>query len=370
VKTAPRPLGSYFRLHLSEERTQETWAKISKRSRGAASRRWALVPALAFSLGVLGFVGVVGLRRSAPHQVPGSGLTVASEAKPRSFEIAGARIELQPFASVTIAAAEPLEQRVEVTRGSVGFHVVHDPSRRFVVGLGAVEIVDVGTEFMVAREGENGELVRVSVESGDVEVRVGSQAPRPLHAGESLTTPQPVVAPPRPEPSAAPPPESSSGVRSIEITSPLEKDKPEPDMAPTAAVAAATGRAVESTRAKSLLAEATAARQAGDPAGEAQALDTLRKRFPHDPRAPIAAFELGILRMDQLGNPRGALETLRAAIVESPGASFREDAEARIVRLLDQLDDAPGCRAARDAFVARYPASVHAASVQRRCPPR
>jgi hypothetical protein len=74
--------------------------------------------------------------------------------------------------------------------------------------------------------------------------------------------------------------------------------------------------------------------------------------------------------MDQLGNRRGALEALRAAIALSPGASFREDAEARIVTLLDELGDVTGCRVSRDAFQVRYPSSVHRASIQSRCPSR
>jgi hypothetical protein len=74
--------------------------------------------------------------------------------------------------------------------------------------------------------------------------------------------------------------------------------------------------------------------------------------------------------MDQLGNRRGALEALRAAIALGPASSFREDAEARIVVLLDELEDMTGCRASRDAFLLRYPESVHRASIQRRCQSR
>jgi hypothetical protein len=324
--------------------------------------RWILVPSVLVAGAVAAFAV---LHRPAPRAIAGGDLTMASAVEPRSFELAGAKIELQPFASITVAPAQPFEQRVSVTRGAARFRVTHDPSHRFVVSAGAVEVDDVGTVFTVAREGTDGELVRVSVMSGDVEVRVGAETPLPLHAGESLTTPElPLESSPT----------ASIGTRGISTPqAPTQMpgasigtaSAPEP-----ASLDSTAARAIEPISAKSLLAGATAARQAHDPSGEAQALDTLRRHFPRDPRAPIAGFELGILRMDQLGNRRGALDALRSAIALDPGASFREDAEARIVTLLDDLDDVTGCRAARNAFLSRYPESVHRASIQRRCQSR
>jgi quercetin dioxygenase-like cupin family protein len=319
--------------------------------------RWILVPSVLVAGAVAAFAV---LHRPAPRTIAGADLTIASAGEPRSFELPGAKIELQPFASVTVAPAHPSEQRLVVTRGAVRFQVTHDPGRRFVVTAGAIEINDVGTVFTVAREGTDGELVRVSVLSGDVEVRVGAETPRPLHAGESLTTPELPL---------EPPPAMSIGTRENPQAPRQMPDEsisaaPEPEPAPSPP---AVARPINLITAKSLLAEATAARQAGDPSSEAQALDALRRQFPHDPRAPIAGFELGILRMDQLGNRRGALEALRTAITLSPRASFREDAEARIVALLDELEDVTGCAAARNAFLSRYPESVHRASIHGRC---
>jgi hypothetical protein len=379
VRTASRPPGEFLRPQISEERVRQTWAKIQARqgARRPASgampvvMKWAFVPAALVALGVGAFAV---LRRPAPRMAVGGGLTIASEAEPRSFELAEAQIELQPFASVTVGSAQPFEQRLAVTRGAVRFHVVHDPARRFVVTAGGVEVDDVGTVFTVAREGKDGELVRVSVASGDVQVRVGSQAPRPLHEGESLTTPEPLPEAPSGSPPAPERPPSvsvgASAATSVPSSNAVVDASPPSESPPPPPPPVGAARSADPISAKGLLAAATAARQAGDLSAEAQALDTLRRRFPRDPRAPIAGFELGIIRMDQLGNRRGALEALRAAIALGPGASFREDAEARIVVLLDELDDATGCSASRDAFLARYPESVHRASVQRRCQTR
>lgn len=370
MKTAQRPAGQYLEPHISEERANQTWARIlerhlPRRPQSIAVPR-ALVPVAALAIGVCVFVV---LHRSAPHGVTGDGLTIASEAKPRSFEFpGGSSVELQPFASVTVAPAQPSEQRVVVARGAARFQVSHDPTRRFVVSAGAVEVVDMGTVFTVALEGKDGKLVRVSVTSGDVEVRVGGQASRPLHAGESLTTPEPSVTEDPPQPSV-----TDDLPRQPSVTEDPPRKPPSwaRDTAPEPVSASREGsrtpNAVEPVSAKSLLAAATAARQVGDASAEAQALDTLRKRFPHDPRGPIAAFELGRIRMDRLGDRPGALEAFRAAIALGPGASLREDAEARVVVLLDQLGDAAGCSGSRDAFLSRYPASVHRTSIQRRC---
>jgi hypothetical protein len=372
VRASPRAAGQYLNPHLSEARTRQTWAKIltrcTVRRTDSAVIRWVVVPAAVLALGAGAFMVS---RHPASPMVADGGLTIASGAEPRSFELAGAEIELQPFASVTVAPVKPFEQRLAVTRGAVRFRIVHDRGRRFVVVAGAVEVEDVGTVFTVALEGKGGELVRVSVAQGDVEVRVGSLPPRPLHAGESLTTPEPVSDASREPLSAAP---VGTGVaRPVSTPSTFEgmdaTFEPEPVPAPPTSSPGAT-RSVDPASAKSLLAEATAARQTGDPSAEARALDTLRRRFPREPRAPIAGFELGIIRMDQLGDRRGALEALRAAIALSPGASFREDAEARIVTLLDELGEGAGCRASREAFQVRYPESVHRASIQSRCPSR
>jgi hypothetical protein len=295
-------------------------------------------------------------------------MTISSEAEARSFELAEAQIELQPFASVTVAPAQPFEQRLTVTRGAVRFQVAHDPMRRFVVTAGAVEVRDVGTGFTVAREGTDGDIVRVAVTSGEVEVRVGSRAPYSLHAGESLTTPEPA---PTTTPPAATPGAGGSTAPNDLVPSAFPPEPPDAASDVKRAPSwTALGPTVDPVSAKSLLAEATAARRAGDVAAEAKALDALRTRFPRDPRAAIAAFELGIIRMDKLGTRSGALEAFRAAIAQAPGASFREDAEARIVILLDESHDTAGCRNARDMFLSHYPASVHGGTIQRRCQSR
>jgi transmembrane sensor len=105
---------------------------------------------------------------------------------------------------------------------------------------------------------------------------------------------------------------------------------------------------------------------AGHPRAAAAAFDTLRRRFRTDPRAALAAFELGRLRLDSLGDAPGALEALNDAIGLSPRGPLREDAEARRVEALS-AQRSPDCGAARDAFLGRYPRSAHVDLVAGRC---
>ena len=80
----------------------------------------------------------------------------------------------------------------------------------------------------------------------------------------------------------------------------------------------------------------------------------------------LAAFELGRLRLDSLGDAAGADEAFRDAIALSPQGPLREDAEARRVEAL-AAERSPECATARNAFLARYPHSVHAAVVSGTC---
>jgi transmembrane sensor len=108
------------------------------------------------------------------------------------------------------------------------------------------------------------------------------------------------------------------------------------------------------------------ARLAGQPRAAGVAFETLRRRFRSDPRAALAAFELGRLRLDSLGDAAGAVEAFDDAIALAPRGPLREDAEARRVEALG-IERSPQCPSARDAFIARYPGSAHAAVVAERC---
>ena len=81
--------------------------------------------------------------------------------------------------------------------------------------------------------------------------------------------------------------------------------------------------------------------------------------YPRDPRAGLAAFELGRLRMDRLGDMPGAVRALEQAVTLAPGAELREDALARLVAASAAAHDRSVCRRARDRYLADYAGGVH-----------
>jgi TolA-binding protein len=100
----------------------------------------------------------------------------------------------------------------------------------------------------------------------------------------------------------------------------------------------------------------------------ADAYAEVLKRFPRDSRAGVSAFELGRIRMDALGDPKGAASAFADALRLSHRAEVREDALARLAIAGDALGDRDMCQKARARYLADYPSGVHAGSLTPLCP--
>jgi outer membrane protein assembly factor BamD (BamD/ComL family) len=112
---------------------------------------------------------------------------------------------------------------------------------------------------------------------------------------------------------------------------------------------------------------ANGARRGGNVAEAVRGYETLLASFPNDGRAGLAAFELGRLRMDRLGDYASAVSALKRAVSLAPGAGFREDAMARLVQAYAALGSKSACQSARDAYLKAYPKGVHLGTVSRKC---
>jgi hypothetical protein len=257
-------------------------------------------------------------------------------------------------------ASDRIETTVE--RGQVAFDVRHTDARTFVVHAAGFDVIDRGTRFVVGVEGGG---VSVSVETGRVEIAHGSDPVRALAGGDSWTSAPSAVTVSTGVDSAGGP-----AVPGTQITNaPVAAAPSATDSSPVdSARAASAPSAAAPPGPRELLQQGNDARLAGHPREAATAFDTLRHRFRSDPRAGLAAFELGRLRLDSLADPGGAAEALTDSITLAPGATFREDAEARLVEALDRAHDSGRCAAARQGYLARFPGGLHAASVAARCP--
>lgn len=358
--TTQQPPASYVRPDLSEARIERQWRAFSSRLAKRPSRPKKLVLGI-FATAIAGLAVIISVRwgaRVSPAPAEGMVIDLAEAGGRLIHLIDGSRIEMQSPTRLEVVALRPDRVHLTVVRGAVAFDVTQVPGRVFSVTVRDFEVVVKGTRFRVHVSDHARDSIEVHVDRGQVEIRPrGQTIPlRRLGAGESWTntftssTSSTSSEAPRPAGEAAGPAQT---VR-VSAAQPIRaQPRPRIDARPLAA--------------RRLFEMAEKARWAGDPRLEADAFDALRHRFRDDPRAGLAAFQVGRLRLDSLGDPAGALEALNDAIALSPGAPFREDAEAKLVRALDAMGDGARCRRAREAYLARYPEGAHAAAMMSRC---
>jgi transmembrane sensor len=331
------------------------------RVRAAAKLRVRRASRAIAAFGVLGIFAFLLFRTLvAPQAATLEGTSLESRAGGDSLVMPdGSRVVLERESKATLDTMRPDLVRWTLERGGVEVDVARADGRRFVVLAGGWEVSVLGTRFTV-RAPDPPRGVEVRVVRGRVAIgRVGQRPTRILEAGETWseqgTPKEREETPPSPAP-----PSAESGVTA-------SATGPDATMASASHVAPGRSPSVGPVGPAELLARAEAARAAQRPREAAAALDELRSRYPRDPRAGLAAFELGRLRLDALSDPAGAVSALTDAIRLAPNAPFREDAEARLVEAYEASGDALRCARARAAFLGRYPASVHRARVGARC---
>jgi transmembrane sensor len=84
-----------------------------------------------------------------------------------------------------------------------------------------------------------------------------------------------------------------------------------------------------------------------------------------DPRAPLAAFTLGRVLLDELSRPAEAAAAFAQADSLSPRGPLAEDAVARQVEALAKSGDAKGARLIAEQYVERFPHGRKLRSVRR-----
>jgi transmembrane sensor len=360
------PLSKHVRIDVSPARVARVWAGVSERLEHAPTsrRRWAYRGAIATALsGLLAFGAV---KAMSDHQARSAWQKAALETAGDAMAVGlddGSRLELAAHTKVRVVGNEPQSMALDLDHGRVDCDITPRPGRHFSVAAAGVVVRVKGTKFGVELAPSR-DRVDVDVERGLVEVtwQDGAQH-RDLAAGErwsiDLRHPEATA------PSAAPSIQAPAAPASVEASSdapPAASDNAKATM-PHAPRDAAPG-------ARELLDLGNAARRAGDAAGAARAYEELLTLHPGDGRAGLAAFELGRLRMDRLGDLPGAIQALQKAVMMAPGAGFREDAMARLVEAYARAGAVERCRSARGAYLSSYPGGVHASAVSRQCQER
>jgi ferric-dicitrate binding protein FerR (iron transport regulator) len=275
----------------------------------------------------------------------------------------GSRMELSAHSRLSVQRQEADELRLKLDQGKVECDVTHNPKRQFFVQAAGVVVRVTGTRFSVdvkneeATSGSVAQVVEVSVSRGSVEIQRidGTMPVRRLTAGErwSMRT------------SDGPSPGTDTVSGELATTDVNERHTIGQGVRP--AHKPATVAPTEPEDAKALLEKGRVARRQGDPKAAANAYQQLLSSYPNDSRAGLAAFELGRLRMDRLGDMRGAVQALNQAVQLSPSGNVREDAMARLVDVYHRMGQTQNCVNARNAYLSAFPSGVHAATVGLRC---
>ncbi|HEY6557017.1 MAG TPA: FecR domain-containing protein [Polyangiaceae bacterium] len=275
----------------------------------------------------------------------------------------GTDVRLADAARARVVALSASEVRLRLERGSMTCAVEPRPERRFVVEARDIEVTVKGTEFTVSLAA-NGAAVTVSVARGMVEVRDRSRFIASLHAGQRWSSAHPVEEPV----SAALPAlaeRAEAGSADGDARDPARTPSASP--APSAAPSAAPPQKAAEPGPHELFERGAQARLQGRAHDAAEAFDRMRRRYPQDSRSGHAAFQLGRIRLDTLGDARGAAEAFQFALAHPGPGFFLEDAQARLVEAWARAKNAGACRQARARYLALYPKGAHTSRVERHC---
>jgi transmembrane sensor len=365
--TEPSRLGDHLEPALSPARLARNRAAIEARLATGRSRWWSAA-LVGGTLAAAAAVVTVAWppAETAPTALGSTVWPVSTGARVAAADEAttvtlddGSVVALEPHTSVRGAARSAGDIALEVEHGEAHFDVAHDDARTFRVVSGDVEVRVIGTAFSVAREAGR---VNVVVARGRVEVRRGGVTsvlgPGDRWGGDEWVSDDETDVEPAPvAPEPAGEEASLSRPRARDIGRSLAREP------------ADDGRAegADAEDARALFSAAQAARRGGRPDHAAALFAELVAQHPDDPRAGLAAFELGRIRLDVMHDTRGSIEALERALALSPRGGFREDALARLVVLYDRTGAHARCREARSRYLADHPDGVHATEVGSLC---
>lgn len=326
--------------------------------------------ALTFEIGAVGRPAEVGRWIAAPAE---------AELPIRFSE--GTRIVLGRRARARVTKVDAHGAHIVLERGEARASVRPAAAGRWRIGAGPFDVLVTGTRLKVDWDpGE--EKLAVALAEGAVTVSGGILgAGRPLAAGETLRAfgregyfevQSGLSAPPSPEPAVAPPPAPDLSAHPPDpvhgaVEAPAWRGLADAGrFADALAAAERNGFAREcATRGPSdLLALADAARLGGNLARSRGALSALRRRFPGDERASIAAFGLGRIAFEGSGAGgerfREAARWFETYLREQPAGPLARDALGRLMEATNRGGDRDGARRAARSYLDAYPDGPHA----------
>jgi transmembrane sensor len=116
---------------------------------------------------------------------------------------------------------------------------------------------------------------------------------------------------------------------------------------------------------RDLLTVADVARLSGHPSEAVPPLRRILDDHSDDPEASVAAFTLGRVQLDALGDPADAADSFARAIALHVPPGLEEDTAARLVEARARAGDMAGARRAAEEYRRRFPAGARSRDVSR-----
>jgi transmembrane sensor len=375
-------------VHWTPERAAAVEQAMARRGRRRARQRAFGAGALAAGVLLAAWFGGSAVRRARSTAGFARGGAPAAGAPAALVLADGSRVVPTDGGSVVEpVAVSPLEVTLRLRRGGAHFEVARDAHRVFRVEAGGVAVQVLGTVFDVQVRADG---ARVGVAEGRVRVFFGGHA-ADLGAGEARdfradgagAAPGTLVvsgggataegAGATAEGAGAPP--GANARQLAEGRSPGGAARATPRRtwqslahegdydAAYELLSRAPRRASETV--DELLMAADVARLSHHPQDAVAPLARLLERHGRDPRAPLAAFTLGRVLLEELGRPRDAAPVFARAERLDPAGPLAEDALSRQVEALSRAGDTEAARTRAEEYLRRYPQGRWARAVHR-----
>lgn len=316
------------RAHVQVQWTDER-AAASERGIVKKKRRRAVVRAGAVVAGLAAVVaGALFALRPSPAVMPAPVIA----ARPQ--------IEVVPVGAASVVGEEVQAGRVRVT-------VARGP-KVARLRAGVVEVESASGRFLM----ERADAVWVRVEEGEAVVRWPGGEAR-LTAGAEGWYPPAAAAVPEPEPQpevVAPPSKATRAAKPA-----AWKRLAEAGDFTAAYDELRKSRAPVRDEPAELLLSADVSRLSHHPAEAVPPLQQVLARHASDPRAPLAAFTLGRVLLDELGQPAQAADAFARARAIAPSGPLADDALAREVEARSRAGDTARARSLAEEYLRRLP---------------
>jgi TolA-binding protein len=292
-----------------------------------------------------------------------AGSWLAAEGEAMTLEFSErSRVVFAPQAAARLVRADSEQVALTLERGQLEISVMADASRTWQVLAGPFAVEGTGTIFTVEWQPQARTLT-VAVREGEVRVRGGTLPPAGdiIGANRRLVVEDVVV-----RTAVSVPTEIVAVEPQREVKEQTRRPRTEPVWQRLAAAGehASALAAVERLGLAAVLEHADAedldrlahsARLAGAGARAREVLQALRRRFPRDTRAQMAAFLLGRVTLEQEHDPGAAAQWFAVYVQEQPSGPLVEEARGRILEIRRSQDDPAAVQAAARAYLEHHP---------------